>query len=209
MPDYLLDNKKALSFGWEHLKNNWSFWCQLILIAGVTFFLPSYLSEQLTNKSTALSLIVLIAAWILQIGLALGLIGIALKINDQIKPTLSDLFNYFEFFWSYFLASLLYSLIIFAGIILLVFPAFVWGVKYSLFAYFIIDRKAKPTEALQMSADATKDVKWQLFIFMIILALINIAGAMLLGIGLFISIPVTYLAWAFVYRQLAARIKAV
>lgn len=205
MSELILLKKDAIIFGWQKTRSNIVFWLQLMLIVAVIFFIPSYVSELLANKSAALSFIFLIAAWVLQIGIALGLIGVALKFNDGANPSLTELFNYLEYFWSYFLASLLYGLIIFVGVILFVVPAFIWGIKYSLFPYFIVDKKVKPLVALQMSAQVTVNIKWQLFIFMCLLALINTAGVLFFGLGLFVTVPVTYLAWCHVYRQLSTR----
>ena len=200
-----IEKKEALWFGWEKVKAEPSYFVGLMLLAAVTFVVPSYISGRLIVVSESLSVIIFLASWFLQIGVGLGLIGLALKFSQGLRPPLSELFNYFRFFWPYFLASLLYSLVIFAGVILLVVPAFVWGIKYSLFPFFIIDKGVRPLEALHLSAEATRVVKWQLFLFLLLLALINLAGVLLAGVGLLLTVPVTYIAWAHVYSRLTGK----
>jgi uncharacterized membrane protein len=165
---------------------------------------PSYLSRQLVNVSPDLSVLLALAAAILQMGLALGLIGLTLKANEGLKPPAMELFNYFQFLWKYFLASLLYGLIILLGFILLIVPGLIWAVKYNLFAFFIIDKGVRPLESLQLSAQATAGKRWQLFVFLLLLVLINTVGALLYGVGLLLTVPITYIAWAHIYKALSA-----
>ncbi|MDP3986233.1 MAG: hypothetical protein U1C53_02205 [Candidatus Veblenbacteria bacterium] len=198
--------REALTFGWQQTTANLKYFIGLVLVAAVVFILPSYLGQVLQERSLGLSVLVFLAAWVLQLSVGLGLIGIALKFCSGVKPPLSELFNYFHRLLPYLGASVLYGLIILAGLVLLVVPAFVWGVKFSLFPYFMIDRGAGVIESLHLSGQATRGVKWQLFCFVILLALINLAGALVVGLGLLVTVPVTYLALAWVYRRLASQL---
>ncbi len=47
--------------------------------------------------------------------------------------------------------------------------------------------------------------KWDLFLFGLLLGLINFVGALVFLIGLFATIPTTMVAYAYVYRHLAGR----
>ncbi|HAO81705.1 MAG: hypothetical protein UV57_C0005G0010 [Parcubacteria group bacterium GW2011_GWD2_43_10] len=201
----VINKREAISFGWQKFKSDLGYWLGLMAIALVVFVVPTYIAKNLTGVADGLSFMVTLAAWVLQLAVGLGLIGISLKVNDGIQPPVSYLFGYFNFIWRYLLASLLYGLIIFVGLILLLIPGVVWGVKYSLFAFFIVDKGARPLEALQLSADATQGVKGQLTLFLLLLGLINMVGAIAFGVGLLVTMPITYLAWARVYRQLSSR----
>jgi uncharacterized membrane protein len=48
-------------------------------------------------------------------------------------------------------------------------------------------------------------VKWKLLGFGIVLAIINVIGAMCLFVGLFVTVPVTLLAFSSVYRKLLSQ----
>ena len=86
--------------------------------------------------------------------------------------------------------------------ILLIIPGIIWGIKFQFFSCFIVDKGVGPIEALKRSSVITKDAKWDLFLFNLLLILINLLGAICLLIGLFVTIPTTMVDWAFVYRRL-------
>jgi len=71
---------------------------------------------------------------------------------------------------------------------------------------FIVDRNMGPVQALKASAHATTSAKWHLFLFGILLGLINLAGALCFFIGLFATIPTSLVAYAHTYRQLSAEV---
>jgi uncharacterized membrane protein len=66
----------------------------------------------------------------------------------------------------------------------------------------VIDKNLEPVEAVKTSWRMTKGNVWNLFFFGILLGLINILGFLCLIVGLFITVPLSMLATAFVYRKL-------
>ena len=58
-----------------------------------------------------------------------------------------------------------------------------------------------------MSSKVTKGAKWDLFVFSLLLVAINIGGALCFLVGLLITVPMSAVSWAFVYRKLVARIE--
>jgi len=70
--------------------------------------------------------------------------------------------------------------------------------------FIVIDRGLGPVEAMKESARLTRGYKWQLLGFVLVLALINFVGALALLVGLFVTIPVTSLAFVQAYRALSA-----
>ncbi len=135
----------------------------------------------------------------------IGLIKIALSFCDEQKPSFATLFDAWDCFWRYVGASILYGLIILGGLILLIVPGIVWAVKFSLCYYFVIDKGLGPIEALKASSRTTMGVKWQLFGFGILCALINLLGMLCLLVGVFATYPTVLVASALVYRQLSAQ----
>ena len=63
--------------------------------------------------------------------------------------------------------------------------------------------------ALKRSSAITRGVKWDLFIFGIMFFGLNILGVLCLLVGLFVSIPVSALAVAFVYRKLLSQTEVI
>jgi uncharacterized membrane protein len=89
--------------------------------------------------------------------------------------------------------------------LLLIVPGIIWGIKFCFFDYFVVDKRLGPIEALKRSSAITRGVKWDLFVFFLMLTGINLLGAFCLLIGLFAAIPTTMVAQAFVYRRLLAQ----
>lgn len=141
--------------------------------------------------------------WILNFIMGMGLIKIVLKFSDNKKGVFSDLFSSAHLFFKYLLGSILYGLIVLAGAILLIIPGIIWAIQFQFFTYFVIDRELNPIAALKKSSAITKGVKWNLLGFGLLVGLINLAGLLCLAIGLFITVPTTMVAIAFIYRSLA------
>lgn len=140
---------------------------------------------------------------LIQSGLNLGIVYMGIRAADGYTVHVSDLFARFRYFFYHFIGQILYFLIVLAGLILLIVPGVIWGLRYSLYPYFIADKKVGPVQALKMSAEATQGAKWDLFKFMLIAILIGLAGVLALAIGLFVAMPVITIAMAAIYRLLS------
>jgi uncharacterized membrane protein len=183
--------KEAINFGWNVAKKNLGFFALLLILAFFISFASAFLS-------TAISIIV-------DMLITIGLIKISLKFCDNEKAKISDLFSSSHLFFNFLIGNLLYALIIIGGFILLIIPGIIWSIKYRFFNYFIVDKGLGPIEALKESARITKGNKWNLFLFGLLLVLIDILGALALLVGLFVTIPTTMIANAFVYRKLLSQ----
>ena len=79
-----------------------------------------------------------------------------------------------------------------------------FGLRYSFVRFAILEEPNDITGSLRMSAKMTEGRKWWLLGFLILTVLFNILGAILLLVGLLVTIPVSLLAYAHVYRTLRA-----
>ena len=198
--------KEAISYGWKATKANFKFFVLLMLSLFAVNVLPGMLRDNITpDKNSLIAFLISIISWILQLIVGLGLIKIALEIQDHKKTHYSDLFSQSHMVINYFLASFLYGLIVIAGLILLIVPGIIWGIKYQYFSYFIVDKEMGPIEALKASSKITKGSIWNIFLLRILLILINIGGAILLGIGLLATVPIGMMAEVHVFRKLSTR----
>ncbi len=196
---------EAIRFGWNTMKSNLGFFIGLLIVVGLIYFILGFIAGELREVDPFLSFIVRIISWVLQIIIGMGLIRIALRFSDDEKAEFADLFSCFHLFFKYLSGSILYGLIVSGGMILLIIPGIIWAIKFQFFNYFIIDKGLSPIEALKKSSAITKGVKWNLFIFTLLLGVINLAGALCLLVGLFATIPTTMVAIAFVYRKLLSQ----
>jgi len=194
--------KEAIKFGWEKMKNNFWIMVAVLVIAWLTTALPTWLQQAAGEKIPTLSFLLVIISIVVQFLISIGLIKIALKLHDNQKPEISDLFLGYSLFLNYLIVSVLYALITIAGLILLIVPGIIWGIKYQFAPYLVIDKGMGPIEAIKKSGRITKGTKWHLFLFGLLGGLINIAGVIALAVGLFATVPTIMVATAFVYRKL-------
>ncbi len=104
-------------------------------------------------------------------------------------------------------AVLLQVVIVLFGIILLILPGIIWGIKYSFTPYLVIDQGLGPIDALKKSAEMTDGVKWDLVGFYAAAAALTYVGIFGLLIGLIVTLPLAMLAYAGLYNRLLERVE--
>jgi len=198
--------KEALSFGWDTFRADLWFFLALMFGLFAVFSILGALQSAAKGMHPLVFALINVASLIVNILAGMGLIRVVLGFIHQKKPSIREAFSFStETFFPYVIGSFLYALIVIAGMILLFIPGIVWGLKYQFFGYFLLDKKCEPKEALKRSAQITKGVKKKLFGFLIVLSILNIIGALLFGIGLLITIPVTLLSVGFIYNTLSLK----
>lgn len=159
-----------------------------------------------TNENiTPMVILVWLIYAIIRSGLMLGLIYMGLRAADGVKLHIFHLFAKFHYVFHYIIGYIVYSLIVLAGFILLLFPAAIWSSKFALYPYFIIDQGAGPFHALKLSSETTKGFKWDVFAFFLIYLILILAGFFALVLGLFIVVPILNISWGAIYRKLQFR----
>lgn len=206
MAQKMFSKREALRFGWETVKQNLGLILVLVLVSGVIYYVPSVIQAVVGEiDGTALgavSALVTIVFWPFQVAVSLGWLKIGLNFVDGKGSTVNDLFIYWRYFFKYLIAGLVYALIVAGGLILLIVPGIIWAVKFQFWPYLLVDKNLGPIEAIKASGKITQGAKWNLFLFGWLLFFVNLLGVLALLIGLLVTIPVTMLASAFVYRQL-------
>ena len=88
------------------------------------------------------------------------------------------------------------------GLALLIVPGLYLASRLALFSFRLVDGAANLLGSFRDSAALTHGVLGQLALLLVALFLLNVLGACVLGLGLFITIPLSVLMLADVYRQL-------
>lgn len=194
--------KEALKFGWTTTRKHFFFLAEIVLFLMLLNVLPGIITPAVRQDfSLAVSLLVSIFFGALQMILNIGLITISIRYVEGKTNTFKDLFTHIPF-TPYLLGSIVYGCIVAGGIILLIIPGIIWGIKYGFYSYLIVDKDVGVMDSIKRSAQLTQGIKWDLFLFGLLLGLINVAGFLLFFVGLFVTLPVTMLAMAYVYRKL-------
>ena len=193
---------ESIKFGFNTAKANVAFFIPLLLIVFIVDNLSGTVGGYIKNNSLA-SFVLFIIFWLISMIAELGLVKISLKFVDKKKPSFSDLFSESSLVLRFIGATFLYFIIVAAGLILLIVPGVIWAVQFGYYKYAIVDKNAGVLESLQTSSKATKGNRRNIFKLNLLFLLINLLGVVALLIGLFVSIPTTIVASAYVYRKLA------
>lgn len=196
--------KDALTYGYKTFIKNWKFLVIVFAIVYVAGLLPSLMVKWSSTNYTPLIALLSILLFVFQLILGIGVIVISLKIIDHKKPELSDLVYHYSVLLPYFLGALLYVAVIVVGIVLLIVPGIIWGIKYQYTTYLIIDKKMTPLEAFKKSGKITEGNKWNLFLLGLSFAAIYLMGEILFHVGLVLALPIISLAGVHVYRKLSS-----
>lgn len=194
--------KEAINFGFKIAKENVFFFLSVFVVWALITIVTSGIQGSLNaNKQPLLSFIFSLLMWVVNSIISMGIINIYLKFVDGKKPNLKDIF-YTKKLFNYILASIVRTLIIVIGFLLFIIPGIIFSIKLQYSEYLIVDKQKDAVDSLKGSWEMTKGVKWNLFLFGILLGLINILGVLALLVGLLITVPLSLVANAYVYRKL-------
>jgi hypothetical protein len=147
-------------------------------------------------------LILHLAFFVFFSGLMVGLHGMALETVEGTVPELAHMTALLGRGPTFLLASCAYSVAVVAGLVLLVVPGIYVAVKYALFGQVIATTATTAPQALREAAILSAGRWWTLGVFLLLVLLLNLAGAAFLGVGLLITFPVSLLATSDLYRSL-------
>jgi len=198
----------ALRFGWETFKKRpWFFVGSafvILLASGLSSGLTSGIDAALTGSPEEPSIIGTVINFALGTVISMGATAFYLAAHDN--PDTVDLSTLWHPrpFWKYLGASILLTLAIAIGFLLLIVPGIIFGLMFMFTTFIVIEREFGPIDAMNESHRITRGHKWQLFGFVLVLLLINVLGVLALVVGLLVSIPVSTLAFTHAYRVLSA-----
>ena len=195
--------KEAVSFGYNIAKSNILFYLGIaiisMLVSGISSSLQSSFEEQ-----AFLAFIIALVFWILSEVIAMGVLRINLKFVGGAKPKYKDLFVFdWRAILNYVLAIIVAGVIIAVGFVLLIIPGIIFAIKLQYVGYLVIDKNIGPIEAIKTSWRMTKGHVWHLFVLGLALIGINILGLLAVVIGLLVTVPLSMVATAFVYKKLS------
>jgi uncharacterized membrane protein len=191
--------KEALEFGWNKTREHSGILFQVMLAFFVLEVVQAIISHSISK--TLIGSLASAALSVVGIVMGAGFTTIALKLSANHKVHFGELFPWNRTVWLYFLASVLSGLAMVGGLILLIVPGIFVGVRLILVRFAVMDG-ARPFESLHVSWNTTRGHFWRMLGLILVLVGINIVGAMLLLVGLLVTVPITVLAMAHVYHKL-------
>jgi len=203
-----LSTRAFLSFGWETFKRRHWFFVGAGVVVLIVYVIAggiiSGIDAALTGDAKDPSLVGSVLNLAFSTLLNMGVTAFYLAAHDN--PDTVELTSLWhpQPFWKFLGATLLTGLAVIGGVLLLIVPGIIFMLMFMFVMLIVIDRGLGPVEAMKESARLTRGYKWQLLGFVLVLALINFVGALALLVGLFVTIPVTSLAFVQAYRALSA-----
>jgi uncharacterized membrane protein len=115
---------------------------------------------------------------------------------------IGDLFKGFNYFVPALVASILIAIFSAVGFVLCIIPGLVVAAMYKFTYLFVLDKRMDFWPAMQASHAVVRNDYFGFTMFLILMALVNILGALCCIVGILVSIPVTVAAITVAYREL-------
>lgn len=103
---------------------------------------------------------------------------------------------------TYIIANILFAIIVVIGIGLFIIPGIYLALRLQFYTALIVEDDAGIIESLQRSWEITRGQGMSLFMLMLAMIGICILGFILLGIGIFVAMPLVYMMYVYVFRKL-------
>jgi len=198
--------RDSLSFGWRTFRRNTLFFMVLLIILGIPLAILGALLDGLPPDGADPSRLLLEAAlWVLRSLAAMVIIVVSLSFLDRGAFDMERLKRMKPLFIPYIAGSFLLFFLIGVGIALFVIPGAYIAIRFQFTPYLIIDGGMGPIDAFKAAWAMTRGLGLELLLLLLSMVGLNILGAVPLGLGLLITVPVTFMAHAMVYRDLALR----
>lgn len=191
---------EAFSAAWERFIERPFFIIGLFILTTFISVITGLIADEV--GSGVFGTFINIADFVVQIIIGMGSTLILLRIYDQVETDYTDLLEPIRLFWKYLVATLLVLLVTVFGLLLFIVPGIIAGIALLFVTYLVIDRDLGPVEAMKESLRITNGHRWNIVLFLLLILALNIVGALFLGIGLLITVPVSALALVHVYRWL-------
>lgn len=131
--------------------------------------------------------------------------GYYLVANRQSQREYIDFQGYFDgfkYWWNLISTNLISSIFIILGLILLILPGIYLAVGYMFCLLFVIFGGFDFWTSMELSRKLVHTNWWKFFLFIMVLILLNVLGFICLIVGLFVTIPMTYLAMYILFEEL-------
>ena len=208
---------EALSLGWNAFKPNW-----VVLSAAVFVgYIPNIAGQvisQILQRQTYNPMLNPLENLRGSLGVTYGIAFIEIIIGAFFQVgwlrmfcaaargqplSFGMLFSGFDRYFQLLATNLLIVLGMYIGICFCCFPGVFLGLALGLAAFFVVDQKMGPIDALKASWNATVGQKVDIFVFCLLAICVTIAGVLACGVGIFAAIPVLGIAMAVIYMRIA------
>jgi uncharacterized membrane protein len=148
-----------------------------------------------------------IISFVASVFLMAGYFSIALNVLDNRPAAIGDLFKPVPQLSSMLAVNFITSVAVIIGMVLLVIPGLILAILLGFAPLLVLEQNMAPMDALKRSVDLSKPLFGKLIVFGIVAGIVNFIGALLMGLGLLVTVPMTIMAWVSIYRSVAAPVR--
>ena len=143
-----------------------------------------------------------VASFAVSTPLLMGNFIVSAKLLHGQTPEFRDFFTGFQYFLPLLLLSVVAGLFISIGTMLFIIPGLYLIVAYMFASYLVVDRGLDFWPAMELSRRSVNPRWFSYFAFALLVVLLNLAGAIALGVGLLVTIPLSFCAVTAAYADL-------
>ncbi|MGL4306805.1 MAG: hypothetical protein ACRCSF_11700 [Mycobacteriaceae bacterium] len=196
------DMGQAISYGFNKFKENALFWVVSILVVAIVSIVLNALANSIDSFFISLA-----AGVILGVGGAIvgaAFVQAALSEVDGIKPTFASLLEV-KNIGAVVVAAIVLNIATTIGFILLIIPGIIVAFLTHWTIQFVVDQNHDAITAIKSSVSIISDNVGALLPLALVLVLINLGGALLCGLGLLVTVPLTIITSSYAYRIFTGR----
>jgi hypothetical protein len=201
---------EVLGLGWEAVKRDWPVLVFAPFLAFVIGSIPSGIFTLIVRTGTIVEFsatywtiypCVTLIGMAIQSFFGVGMLRIFCTAARGQEPEFGVLFSGADRWLPMFGTTLLFFLAVLIGYVFLIVPGVILACGLWLATYHCVDAKLGPLESLRASWEATRGQKGQMFLFGLASFGVMMLGVAACCVGIFVAMPVTYVATAIVYLR--------
>lgn len=192
---------EVCSTSWQQTKAQ--IWVLVGLLIGMTIISFTLGAFAMPMQDSMVGMIVInLISYIISAIFCLGYLKNIFQALDEEEPQFSAYGQQSRKIITYLVASFFMGIIVFFGICLFVLPGIYLALRLQFYTAFIVEEDAGIMESMKRSWEITRGEVASLFLLMLAMIGIGLLGFILLGVGIFIALPLIYMMYGYVFRQL-------
>lgn len=161
---------KGISFGstireaWSLFKIHWKYFLGFLLLMSLIYGGAIGLLSLLPESYAWLHVLLFIVVLLVYFTMWIGYLYASIKAVRGIPLSYSDLLGNYKKLFSFIAGYIMYMIIVLVGLVLLIVPGIIWAIKYFFWPYYVVEKGQGPIKSLELSSEATKGFKWDIFL---------------------------------------------
>lgn len=203
--------EEVLRSSWEIVKQHWVALIFGPLIGGVIGNVPAQILNQIGAASKdqdtiiAMAGVGMVIGFFVQTFFTAGTIQLALTAARGGAPQVMQVFSGGSAYLRLLGTSLLVTLAIMGGFLLLIVPGIILALGFSMAPYYAVDAGMGPVEAMKASWEATTGHKANIFLFGLVGFVLMLAGLLACCVGMFPAQAVLFVGTAIIFTRISGR----